>query len=579
MILIRRYFILLLFNVAVFISCGQSDHESAGTNFYDLIQQHLTGDRAYETTAYVEQYWRVVGNAGFDSSIYEVVEKLESAGFVDEQTNPKEKLTYRIEKRPLEKPTWEPIDASLFIAGEEQPLLQFFSNRNMIAINSYSTPAEGFAGEVVHVEDITRLNELDVKGKIVYAEAHPYAIYKQAIENGGASGLIVYNNPDYLQPEKNKTSIQFRSIPLDEKNKSWCIVLSFEAKERLEEALSEGEVKVNTTIQTRIYQSEELTVVANVKGREKPKERLVFSAHVQEPGANDNASGVGVAVEMAAVTAQLVKTGKFKPKRTITFLWGDEIVSTRRYVSEDKQRAKGIKWGISLDMVGENTAITGGSFLIEKMPDPSAIWTRGKDEHTEWGATEMSLEDMQPHYLNDFVTNRFKEQGKRADWQVKTNPFEGGSDHVPFLRADIPGVLFWHFTDQFYHTDNDRLDKVSQETLKNVGTAALVSAYTLVNGDSNTALNILEEVKTAALTRLDDELALSMKALAAGASKADQVKIIKAWEDWYLKALETAHDLVDNKSKIKQEIENAQAEVKGKAEQAIYQLTSKNNNQ
>ena len=46
-----------------------------------------------------------------------------------------------------------------------------------------------------------------------------------------------------------------------------------------------------------------------------------------------------------------------------------------------------IKWGISLDMVGENTDITGGTFLIEKMPDPSAIWTRGNDKTLRMGRT------------------------------------------------------------------------------------------------------------------------------------------------------------------------------------------------
>jgi len=116
---------------------------------------------------------------------------------------------------------------------------------------------------------------------------------------------------------------------------------------------------------------------------------LVFSAHIQEPGANDNATGVGVALEMAAITAKLMKEEKISLKRTLTFLWGDEIISTRRYVQEDSIRARDIKWGISLDMVGENTAITGGTFLIEKMPDPSAIWTRGNDKHTEWGGRKM----------------------------------------------------------------------------------------------------------------------------------------------------------------------------------------------
>ena len=34
---------------------------------------------------------------------------------------------------------------------------------------------------------------------------------------------------------------------------------------------------------------------------------------------------------------------------------------------------------------------TGGTFLIEKMPDPSAIWTRGNDKHTEWGGRKLKL--------------------------------------------------------------------------------------------------------------------------------------------------------------------------------------------
>jgi len=80
---------------------------------------------------------------------------------------------------------------------------------------------------------------------------------------------------------------------------------------------------------------------------------------------------------MARLTAQLVTAKQIAPQRTITFLWGDEIISTGRYIRDDSVRAKGIKWGLSLDMVGEDVQKTGGSFLIEKMPDPSAIWTRG----------------------------------------------------------------------------------------------------------------------------------------------------------------------------------------------------------
>ncbi len=562
---------LILFGIGLLcVACTQQKEITAQTVPVDQVIENVDGALAYETTAYVEKYWRVVGNSGFDSSIYFVVNQLEKVGYIEEaKASPSDKLTYRLEKRVLGKPTWEPVDATATIEGESTPLLKFSSNRNMIAMHSHSAD---LTAEVVKVDDVKNIPGLDVKGKIVYAETHPFYIYQSAVVDGGALGIMTYNMPSYLQPEKNTTSIQFRSIPMNEEHKSWGIMLSYEAKQRLEEALAEGTVELNVNIDTKIYASEELTVVADVKGSQLPEERLVFSAHVQEPGANDNASGVGVALEMAAVTADLIKNNELDLARSLTFLWGDEIVSTKRYVEEDKSRAEDIRWGISLDMVGENTAVTGGSFLIEKMPDPSAIWTRGKDEHTEWGAAEMTLEDMQPHYLNDFVTHRFMEQGERANWKVKTNPFEGGSDHVPFLRADIPGVLFWHFTDQFYHTDNDRIDKVSKTTLENVGTAALISAYTLVNANAETAKNIIEEVRTAALSRLDDELGESKQAISNGASVDSQIEIIKAWEDWYLKALDSTKDMVSDESNIQEAINSAKSEIKVKTESHVKAL-------
>ncbi len=101
----------------------------------------------------------------------------------------------------------------------------------MIALNSYSTPKEGILAEVIYIKDIKNIAKIDVKGKIVFAETSPSRIYKAAIVAGKAAGIMTYNNPDYLQPEKNTTSIQFRSIPHDSIHKPWAIALSFAAKE------------------------------------------------------------------------------------------------------------------------------------------------------------------------------------------------------------------------------------------------------------------------------------------------------------------------------------------------------------
>ena len=566
-----------LFITLFLISCKKEKTIVLSTaNYSNVINQEFTGDLAFETTSFVEKYWRVVGNTGFNKTIYKIANDLEKSGFVlEENATENEMLTYRIEKRPLKNPTWESVDAMLTMNDEKTPLLQHATNRNMIALNSYSTPKEGITAEVIHIKDLNKLSELDVKGKIVFAETSPYRIFKTAIIEGKAAGLITYNNPKYLQPEKNTTSIQFRSIPLDTVHEPWAIALSFAAKERLKLALEKGKVTLNASIETNIYPSEELTIVADIKGNELPKERLVFSAHIQEPGANDNATGVGVALEMASLTAKFIHKKEFQPKRTLTFLWGDEIISTRRYVTEDSIRAKNIKWGISLDMVGEDTAKTGGVFLIEKMPDPSAIWTRGNDKHSEWGGSKMRLDQMKPHYLNDFLIDKFKAQGKRANWLVSTNPFEGGSDHVPFLRNNIPSVLFWHFTDQFYHTDNDRIDKVSKTTLKNVGVTSLIAAYTLLNADKNTAKTIIANLEKAAVHRLNEELKQSKIAINNGDSLKTQIEIINTWKDWYKNSFTTTLDMVSNEQLINKEITSSHKLMDSIAATIIDQLQKK----
>lgn len=515
-------------------------------NYYPTLRGTFTEANAYKTVTFVEKRWRIPGNSGFNASIYEVEKILQQAGYKKETKGEADgPLTYRIETREMRRPTWEPVNAVVTIEGEQKPLLTFATNRNMLAIYSASTPVGGITAEVVFVDraNLKNMDGKDLKGKIVFAEANVGTFYQAAVKNG-ALGAMGYSMPAYTQPEKNVNSIQFGGISYqDSLSQKFGILLSFAAKERLKAALQKGVVKLHVEVESKIYASKELTIVANARGTTKPDERFVFSAHVQEPGANDNATGVGTLAEMARTTAELIRQKKFEPKRTITFLWGDEIVSTGRYISEDTVRAKGIKWGLSLDMVGEDVAKTGGSFLIEKMPDPSAIWTRGKDKHTEWGGSELKESDMFPHYFNDLVLNRCMQQGKQNGWVVKSNPFEGGSDHTPFLQAKIPGLLMWHFTDVFYHTDADRLNMVSAQEMKNVGVSALATAFTLTAANETTTLALITELQKNATDRLHDEYVLGLQAIKDGSPADAEKHKIDVWAKWYTDALGKMTDI------------------------------------
>ena len=128
----------------------------------------------------------------------------------------------------------------------------------------------------------------------------------------------------------------------------------------------------------------------------------------------------------------------------------------------------------------------------------------------------LTEQQMTPHYYNDFVIGRAEDEAAGSGWVVRANPYEGGSDHTPFLSAKKPGLLLWHFTDEFYHTDGDRLDKVSAEELRHSGITALISGLTIASADRTTARRIIAEVERAALARIATERALSADVVVRG---------------------------------------------------------------
>ncbi|MEH3113095.1 hypothetical protein [Pedobacter terrae] len=144
--------------------------------YFKLTRAGFQEKNAYETTAFVEKYFRVPGNTGFNASIYYVENILKKAGFVEQKQDEFEApLTYRIEKRAMNNSAWEPVDANINIIGDVQPLISYKTNRNMIPINCGSTPADGITAKVVYIEKIipAEIEKMDLKGKILFSENNP----------------------------------------------------------------------------------------------------------------------------------------------------------------------------------------------------------------------------------------------------------------------------------------------------------------------------------------------------------------------------------------------------------------------
>jgi hypothetical protein len=107
----------------------------------------------------------------------------------------------------------------------------------------------------------------------------------------------------------------------------------------LRERVAAGEkVRISFALEARTGSSPGETVLATLPGRDRSK-YVLFCAHGDSdsggPGADDNASGVAIVMEIARTAAAAVRAGLIpQPAWDLRFAsWGGEISSTRQYVA------------------------------------------------------------------------------------------------------------------------------------------------------------------------------------------------------------------------------------------------------
>jgi hypothetical protein len=159
------------------------------------------------------------------------------------------------------------------------------------------------------------------------------------------------------------------------------------------------------------------------------------------PGANDGASGVAVLLEIARALPE----GYLEPLCLVFFdaedngriMGWDWVVGSRDYVAQLTAVPSAV---VIVDMVGD----TEQYFPVELNSDPELV--------TEiWGlAARMGIESF------------------------STNPgYAILDDHTAFIQQEIPAVDIIDFDYPYWHTIADTVDKVSADSLKNVGDVLL----------------------------------------------------------------------------------------------------------
>jgi aminopeptidase YwaD len=527
---------------------------------YRALAARFQPARAMATVTFMDRFWRVPTNPGFDASIEHLRAGLIDAGFREGALAGATAPVFAVEEYPNGGNGWELVRAGMTIVGAAdgpvpEPVFDPVVDYIALCMNSFSTPAGGVEAPLVYVGDgasAASYESVDVKGAVVLGDGRLGGLWQEAVRARGAIGVITAAPPPgYTRPAETPEVFQWGSVPYDEKLRGFGFKASRKVADRLKARLKAGPVRVKVDIETRFHPGPGRLLVAEIPGRVSPSDRLVMVAHIQEPGSNDNASGCGTLLELArALQAAIAAQAIAPPGRTLTFVWGDEMRASREWLQRDRNRQAGTRYMVSLDMTGEDTTKTGGTYLIEKEPDPSAVWPRPSDPHTEWlGGSESTakLETLRGSLLNDVLLAAALRRARDTGWVVQTIPYEGGSDHSVFLRAGVPAALATHFTDRYYHTNLDRPDKTSPAVMANVGISVGTAMMLLASARETEALGVADLVADAARRRLaleaDQSAAFVAQAADKTAAEAGERVLHDAWIAWYTRALESVLDL------------------------------------
>lgn len=450
-------------------------------------------DLALSLVAFLEQRFREPGNAPYREALDELEARLRDAGFGDDPA-------LRLERWTLHESaaTWEPLAATLeIVAPEPEPLLSFVSgadrDRTMLLIGSPGTeqPLEA---------ELVEEGEGDPKGRALLARGVPEESYARLARDHPAFILF---RPDarWEGPVARDDAIPFAAVPAREDDPP-AVRLSRRAERRLRERLDKGApVVLRLAAAVRLDRGPVQMLHAEIRGGDLPG--LAFAAHLDEPGAEDNASGVAVAAGLAqGIAAALHRIETPPPNRSLHFLFGPEL----DHADEAGRRlGRSLGWAVALDQVGRPPGPAGPAdatrALVERAPDPSLRWPAGVGPGSGWlGSTPTAggdWSDAPASFLPDALVALLRAAG--GDWT--SHPFEGGSDHVPFLSYGVPSALVWKFPDPTYHTSLDRLrpGTIDAGELRRVGDAMLELARSLAWEDGSV---VAAAAASAAATRL-----------------------------------------------------------------------------
>ncbi|KAH7385225.1 putative zinc metalloprotease [Phaeosphaeria sp. MPI-PUGE-AT-0046c] len=208
-------------------------------------------------------------------------------------------------------------------------------------------------------------------------------------------------------------------------------------------------------------------VVATIKGSETPEKVYVMTGHydsrvtdvlnyeADSPGANDDASGTAIAMELARILAMR------QPKSTIILaaVAGEEqgLYGAGYLAGTLKNASTNVEGMLNCDIVGSSTGDRGQKdpFTIRAFaqgPPPSESTTKAAQRLQIGGENDSPAREL-ARFTAEVAGN--DATGMSIAIIYRLDRFLRGGDHTPFLQAGYPAIRFTEPNENFAHQHQD----------------------------------------------------------------------------------------------------------------------------
>jgi len=466
--------------------------------FLNAIKSEISGIKAKRYVEGIAQFHRIQASQGYHKAALYVVNELKKFGI-------EAKIQKFISDGKTKYFDWpSPVGWDIeygelrIIHPKDMKLADYSITPLSVVVHSNSTPEEGITAEVVYVGKgilPEHYEGKDVKDKFVLATGKASMVHKEAVIKRGAKGIILFDPKKVDVPD----AVPYQAIwPVKEELERVGIgfSLSLRDAQKILNYLDKGEkVIAFAKTKTRFYDSNLEVITAEIPG-ENNKEEIVFIAHLCHPypGANDNASGSGLLIEIARTLKKLLDKGLIQPlDRTIRFMWVPEMLGTLAFIHRYPKQVENIIAGFNLDMVGEKQSKTKSVLTI--IPPPLSLPS----------FVAAIVEDVMK-YVAEAPLKQYGEVSGLPAFRYKITPFLGGSDHYIFVDSNYkkPFVSFTQWPDLYYHSSLDSTENVDPNMLEYIGEIALTSALLIGYKNKTTAIWVLDAIKNFCTMKIKD---------------------------------------------------------------------------